>query len=178
MSSTNGNGQAKHAEVTNIRNEKKEALADVFEQKGAVGYGKPPKHTQFQPGQSGNVGGVRKGTVFLSEVYKRFLTMDNLESYVPKNAAEEIGLDLFARARGKNSKEDALAAAKEIADRTEGRPRQAIDAQVNVSVDIAVVIAEARRLLNQYYPDQNWLEAPDEEVRGWIEIHAKELLEE
>jgi hypothetical protein len=27
-----------------------------------VGYGKPPKHTQFRPGQSGNPKGRRKGT--------------------------------------------------------------------------------------------------------------------
>ncbi|AOL22596.1 hypothetical protein Ga0102493_111570 [Erythrobacter litoralis] len=39
-------------------------MADSDENKGAyeVGYGKPPKHTRFQPGRSGNPRGKRKGT--------------------------------------------------------------------------------------------------------------------
>jgi hypothetical protein len=34
----------------------------VSERGGEVGYGKPPKHTQFKPGRSGNPNGRPKGT--------------------------------------------------------------------------------------------------------------------
>ena len=38
--------------------DKRPTAADDYE----VGYGKPPKHTRFQPGQSGNPKGRPKGT--------------------------------------------------------------------------------------------------------------------
>jgi hypothetical protein len=38
-----------------------------------VGYGKPPKHTQFTKGQSGNVRGRPKGTLNLATVLERTL---------------------------------------------------------------------------------------------------------
>src|SRR5438132_3333098 len=40
-----------------------------------VGYGKPPKHTQFRPGQSGNPAGRRKGVRNLMTDVKRTLTV-------------------------------------------------------------------------------------------------------
>ncbi|MBH5401181.1 hypothetical protein HZZ13_25850 [Bradyrhizobium sp. CNPSo 4010] len=36
--------------------------ADLRADSGGVGYGKPPKHSQFKPGQSGNPKGRPKGT--------------------------------------------------------------------------------------------------------------------
>ena len=38
-----------------------------------VGYGKPPKHSQFRPGQSGNPAGRRKGVRNLKTDVKRTL---------------------------------------------------------------------------------------------------------
>lgn len=38
-----------------------------------VGYGKPPKHTQFKKGQSGNLSGRPKGTLNLATVLERTL---------------------------------------------------------------------------------------------------------
>ena len=38
-----------------------------------VGYGKPPKHTQFKKGQSGNPNGRPKGTLNLATVLERTL---------------------------------------------------------------------------------------------------------
>jgi Family of unknown function (DUF5681) len=39
----------------------------------AVGYGKPPRHTQFRPGQSGNPAGRRKGVHNFATNVKRTL---------------------------------------------------------------------------------------------------------
>jgi hypothetical protein len=36
-----------------------------------VGYGRPPRHTQFKPGQSGNVKGRPKGQPTASEIFMR-----------------------------------------------------------------------------------------------------------
>jgi hypothetical protein len=80
----------------------------------------------FQPGQSGNPGGVKKGSVYISEAYKRLLALpeEELVMYRPRNAAEAIALrQIGAAIFGAN----ALDAAKEITDRTEGRARQHVD---------------------------------------------------
>lgn len=39
-----------------------------------VGYGKPPKHTQFPKGSSGNRGGKKRGEENVLTVFKRFAT--------------------------------------------------------------------------------------------------------
>jgi hypothetical protein len=40
-----------------------------------VGKGKPPKHSQFRPGQSGNPSGRRKGSQNLKTVVRKILSM-------------------------------------------------------------------------------------------------------
>jgi hypothetical protein len=44
----------------------------------AVGYRRPPKHTRFKPGQSGNPKGRKKGTINLNTVLKKVLNEDVL----------------------------------------------------------------------------------------------------
>lgn len=39
----------------------------------SVGYGKPPKHSQFKPGQSGNPNGRPKGSLNLATILERML---------------------------------------------------------------------------------------------------------
>jgi len=42
----------------------------------AVGRGKPPRHTRFAPGQSGNPGGRKKGSVNLKTMLEEVLTSE------------------------------------------------------------------------------------------------------
>jgi Family of unknown function (DUF5681) len=46
---------------------------DSKSETGDVGYGKPPKHTQYKKGQSGNLNGRPKGTLNLATVLERTL---------------------------------------------------------------------------------------------------------
>jgi hypothetical protein len=97
----------------------------------------------FKPGVSGNPGGVRKGTVYLSEVYKRFLSMSlaDLAKYQPQNVAEELAMVQIYTALGQSSNGEAtLPSTKEITDRTEGKSRQRIevDDQIDVSLEVSV----------------------------------------
>jgi hypothetical protein len=46
---------------------------DAEVQVGQVGYAKPPKHTRFKPGQSGNLKGRPKGTLNMATVLERTL---------------------------------------------------------------------------------------------------------
>jgi hypothetical protein len=96
---------------------------------------------KFVPGQSGNPGGVRKGTVFISECYKRLssLPLAELEVYEPVNVAEAIALRQVKDALGKTKEVEALPAVKEITDRTEGKAPQRIEVSAEVTVTIAQI---------------------------------------
>ena len=82
----------------------------------------------FKPGETGNAGGVKKGTVFIGEAYKRLLALsvEEFSTYKPESIAEQIAMEQIQRARGKRLEHDPLPAAREIADRTEGKATQRI----------------------------------------------------
>jgi hypothetical protein len=86
----------------------------------------------YKPGQSGNPGGIRKGTAFISEAYKRLLALPpaQRQQYQPANGAEEAALALIEKAI-----EGEVSAAKEITDRTEGK---AIQRRVDLTADEVV----------------------------------------
>jgi hypothetical protein len=113
------------------------------EQGTRVGYKRPPLHTRFSKGMSGNPGGVKKGTVFISEAYKRMLAMspEELKKYKPKNVAEQIAIEQVRNAGGDGMEQLSLQAAKEITDRTEGKAPQT----VNLSGDLQIENSESRR---------------------------------
>jgi len=67
-----------------------------------VGYGKPPKHSQFQPGHSGNPAGRRKG-------------VRNLKTDVKRTLATPVKLKEGGRTRKKSTQESILMVLREKA---------------------------------------------------------------
>ncbi|HET9530513.1 MAG TPA: DUF5681 domain-containing protein [Blastocatellia bacterium] len=89
-----------------------------------VGYGKPPVHTRFKKGQSGNPKGFPRGGEKLAYALRRLLAMplDDFDRYRPRTGAEEIAKQLIIIACEEDSPA-CVRAAKFIADRTEGKVR-------------------------------------------------------
>jgi|SRR5580704_127920 hypothetical protein len=80
--------------------------------------GKPHR---FKKGQSGNPSGRPKSKM-LSEAYK-----NKLEELVPNDAEGRTWAELIAEGQVRDAVRGNVQAAREIADRTEGRARQAIE---------------------------------------------------
>lgn len=59
--------------MTTPKRPKKGALPAAVSDDYAVGYGKPPQHSRFQPGQSGNPKGRPKGSLNLAMALNRAL---------------------------------------------------------------------------------------------------------
>lgn len=88
-----------------------------FPQKqGKVGYKNPPKYSQFKPGQSGNPGGIPKGTAKVSIALMKLLAANPDDEFTPKSRAEKIAWALYEKASNGD-----VAAIREISDRTEGK---------------------------------------------------------
>lgn len=82
--------------------------------------------TSWQPGQSGNPKGRPKNRNLLSRALRDMLGMVVPDDSQGRTYAEIIALSLIlAAAKG------SVGAACEIADRTEGKPRQAVDLAIN-----------------------------------------------
>ena len=99
----------------------------------------------FKKGESGNPGGVQKGAVFLSEALKRLMALPlaEFDAYEPKNATEKLALGIIRQ--GINDPDKRITAIKEIADRTEGRPKQPIEG----SGSFGVTLPQLKNLLAQ-----------------------------
>jgi len=79
------------------------------------------KSHQWKKGQSGNPSGRPKNKT-LSNAYK-----SKLEEAVPNDPEGRTWAELIAEAQVRDAVRGNVQAAREIADRTEGRPRQAIE---------------------------------------------------
>ena len=78
----------------------------------SVGYGKPPMHSQFRPGQSGNPAGRRKG-------------VRNLKTDVKRTLKAPVKVKEGERSRKNSTQEGALIAARKGAQRRCARARSA-----------------------------------------------------
>jgi hypothetical protein len=107
--------------------------------------------TAFKPGQSGNPAG-RPKSITLSEAFRRQLSQPVLNDPHGRTYAELIAARVCVAAANGD-----VAAAREIADRTEGKPKQAIDVDMSVSdwrqvaaahgLNEQDVLREAKRLI-------------------------------
>ena len=86
-----------------------------------VGRGNPPPEHQWKPGQSGNPGGRPKKTP-LSDACREIL-----DSPVPKDKSGRSYAQVIAEKLAKKARAGNISAAKEIADRAEGKARQAME---------------------------------------------------
>src|ERR1051325_12209443 len=96
---------------------------------------------QFKPGQSGNPGGMAKGTPRVDAAYKRLLTMttEELAVWEPRNGAEILAAEQFKRACDPNAKHT-LNYAERITDRTDGPLARKVQKE-----DITQLAAERQR---------------------------------
>ena len=109
----------------------------------------------WQPGVSPNPGGVKKGTVFVSECYKRLMSLPlaELESFVPSNAAEVAALKQVRATMDAPDHLKALPSLIEITDRTEGKARQSVELNsttVNINVQVNLFLDAARDLADKH----------------------------
>jgi hypothetical protein len=110
-----------------------------------VGYGKPPAHSRFQKGKSGNLGGLPKGTPKISAAYARLLTLspEELRTFQPSNVAEELALEQIRTAQaGKPS--ETLRAIKEVTGRTEGKARQPLELKNTSELERLIIRVQER----------------------------------
>jgi|SRR6185436_11359304 len=96
----------------------------------------------FQPGRSGNPGGIKKGTVFVSECYKRLGAMptDELRNYRPKNAIEDGVKAALLRAIEAPDWQAAHAALKELTDRLEGKAVKVVESVDVQRLEISILV--------------------------------------
>jgi hypothetical protein len=107
--------------------------------------------TAFKPGQSGNPAG-RPKSITLSEAMRL-----ELAKMLPGDTQERTFAEVIAQQLVRAAATGNILAAKEIADRTEGKPKQAIAMDMNVTdwrelarqngLNEADVIGEAQRLI-------------------------------
>ena len=103
-----------------------------------VGYGKPPKESQWQPGQSGNPAGRPLGTRYISEILREKLLEETAEGKTNAELIAEalIGLSKDPKMRG------FVPAIKELLDRTEGKVPDTHKIEGDVPVSIVYKLVE------------------------------------
>ncbi len=111
----------------------------------------------FKPGQSGNPAG-RPKSITLSDALRL-----EMAKVFPGDTQERTFAEVIAQQLVRSAARGNILAAKEIADRTEGRPKQAVDIEMNVNdwrqlarqhgLNEQDVIREAQRLIAESAAD-------------------------
>ena len=106
----------------------------------------------YKSGQSGNPGGVKRGTVYPAEAYKRLgaMQVETLRGYSPRNAIEAGAKNTLLRAAEATDWKAAHAAMKEVSDRIEGKAdrRITIEQVPELKTRIVTMVA-ALRMINE-----------------------------
>ncbi len=105
---------------------KKSKSTKIPQKQGKVGYKQPPKATQFKPGQSGNPGGMPKGTPKVSVALMKLLAGNPGEHFTPSSRAEQIAWALINKAATGD-----VQAIREVSDRTEGKSPATLNVNKN-----------------------------------------------
>lgn len=98
----------------------------------------PPKEYRWKPGQSGNPGGRPKRKV-LSDAYRAAL-----EQEVPGDKKGRTWAEFIADQMVMEAAKRKVPAAAELADRTEGKARQAFEVKSSLIDDLADIVKRAR----------------------------------
>lgn len=112
-----------------------------------VGYGKPPKHTRFKPGQSGNPSGRPKGTRnFKTDVHEALQTPVKVSKNgrVNKMTTQRASLETL-RVKALKGDQRALEQLLRLGERYD-EPKLAVDAPIEAS-DQAILDAYFRRMV-------------------------------
>ena len=99
-------------------------MADDYE----VGYGKPPKHTRFRKGQSGNFLGRPKGSTNVQTEMKRLLVA---KTKIKVNGAIRDGADIEGPVSCSHSEGHGWRCTRLLQDRRDRRPRDGRRTQSN-----------------------------------------------
>lgn len=103
----------------------------------------PPVEHRWKPGVSPNPGGLPKGTPRLSTAYQKILNSPAKATFKPETRGDKIALAIIEEAEGGD-----VQAAKEIADRIEGKSPQTINQNsVNIHVFTAADLLDAAHAL-------------------------------
>lgn len=93
---------------------------------GKVGKGRPPKHTQFKPGQSGNPAGKPVGTLSLTAIIKKKL--NEIYDSPTNKEAKKVAIDILAEQIIKNGIDNGSERTQEkIWAYLDGHPKQTVD---------------------------------------------------
>lgn len=106
----------------NKADKRTEKFPDVQGYNRDVGYGRPPVHTRFKKGQSGNPKGRPRSAVISDTLRARLAEAPPGE----QDADVRTYADAIARALIDKALTGDVAAIKEVGDRTEGKARQAV----------------------------------------------------
>ena len=113
-----------------------------------VGYGKPPKHTQFKPGQSGNPNGRPKGTRnFKTDVHEALRAPVKVrnDGRVNKMTRQRASLETLC-VKALKGDQRALEQLLRLGERYD-EPKPAVDAPIEAS-DQAILDAYFRRMMD------------------------------